>query len=120
MNLAFVFLLLLGCFYSCSTCDQKNTPIAATEAQTALSQEEAMKRSELISQVHYDLQFDLEKKKEFFQGVSTISFLLNRKSTDEDQNRPIRIDFQEGSIQSIVVNQKKLEDSDYTYKKCKS
>ena len=66
---------------------------------TALTREQARWRSERISQVAYQLHFDLDKKSDSFSGHARIRFHLN---TRPEQDIPL--DFTGGTVHELKVN----------------
>jgi aminopeptidase N len=70
--------------------------------QTGLSEVEAQKRANLISEVHYDLDFSIIPAKDYFYGTSMISFDL--KSVPDE----LTVDFDGGKVQAVMAEGKKL------------
>ena len=67
-----------------------------------LSQEQAFMRSERVSNVDYDLTFDLTGG-ESFSATSVINFDL------KDAKSPLTLDLDEATITQLVVNGKKVK-----------
>ncbi len=61
---------------------------------------EAQLRKKQVDEVQYALDIDLPESDEPFQGKVTIDFTLR------PQNEPLRVDFDKGVVQSILVNGK--------------
>ena len=93
--------LIVG-LLSCST-DYKREKVKGTDAPI-LSQDDAEHRAKKVSEVEYDLFFDISAKKEFYTGVNKITFKLNSASQD------LRIDFSKGSVRRTLVNGTKVQD----------
>lgn len=103
-NLSSILLFSLFVGYSCSMAPTR-TELKATDAPK-LTEEEAKFRSNKVSDVKYELIFDLSEKKESYEGVSLIKFNLSDSSTD------LRLDFYRGKISQLLVN-KRILNADY-------
>ena len=79
----------------------KTASVLPREENKYLSQEQAFKRSNRVSQVNYKLNFALTGD-EIFTASSTINFTLN------DASQPLTVDLNEAQLNSIVINGKKL------------
>jgi len=71
--------------------------------KSTLTESYATYRFNQINNVKYDLYFDLNKTDESFSGVTNIYF--NTKHLNSD----LRLDFHEGAIQSLVVNNTNIQ-----------
>lgn len=78
----------------------KTASVLPREENKYLSQEQAFKRSNRVSQVNYKLNFALTGD-EIFTASSTINFTLN------DASQPLTVDLNEAQLNSIVINGKK-------------
>jgi len=98
---------LTACIATDNTKNQSNkssevTALTSARAENAhLSQEQAFKRSERVSNVDYDLTFNLTGG-ERFSATSLINFDLT------DTKSPLTLDLDEASITKLVVNGKKV------------
>lgn len=75
---------------------------ASREASSDLSQSEAQARKARLDNVAYELSVDLAEAAETFQGREEIVFDL------KNAKEPLRLDFFEGQVQSLVVNEQKI------------
>ena len=67
-----------------------------------LTQEDAETRSEQLDQIHSTIAFSISAEEKEFTGKETLSFHLKRLDL------PLTLDFQDGSIVSLAVNDQKL------------
>ena len=70
----------------------------------ALSVELAQDRAQRVSAVAYRLSFDLQPEREDFGGRVTATFDL------ASTTKPLLLDFEDGSVQSVVANGNRLDD----------
>ncbi|MCB0385097.1 MAG: aminopeptidase N, partial [Bdellovibrionales bacterium] len=96
--------LVIGLSSACTTnrVANKNEVVAPASNQPNLTREVAIQRASHVSQVHYDLEFQLREKKADYSGQTTITFDY------EGSREPLRIDFYQGQIRKLVVNDKAL------------
>jgi aminopeptidase N len=93
----YLSLMLIGSIiFSCTTTTKRE--IITEKSAPNLTMHEAQIRKNKVSNVSYDLYFDISDKKEKYSGVSTINFELTHA------NDELRIDFAKGSITSTYVN----------------
>jgi aminopeptidase N len=98
----YLSLMLIGSvFFSC-TSTTKREKITEKSAPN-LTMHEALIRSKKVSNVSYDLYFDISEKKKSYTGVSTINFELT------NANSELRIDFSKGKVTSTTVNGASVE-----------
>lgn len=97
-----LFLVLLGVLGSCSFF-QSMPPVRPLK--DSLTQEYAAMRKQNISDVKYQLQFDLTDAKSF-QGTSAIEFQLKEKMY-------LTLDFGGGEVQELIVNGKSARVTNY-------
>ena len=97
MRRIFLFSFLLAVF-SCSTTPTRKK-MAPSDAPV-LTQAESEFRAKKVSNVEYDLSFDISDKKESYSGVSKIAFDLSDISSD------LRVDFYGGDVENLVINGK--------------
>ncbi|NCN27051.1 aminopeptidase N [bacterium] len=81
---------------SCSTNPKVEIPDAS------LSLPLATERSQVITQVQYDLLFSLKNDSDSFEGVSEISFNYLKTSS-----KSLKIDFNQGTVNSTTINGQK-------------
>ncbi|MBI2609127.1 MAG: aminopeptidase N [Deltaproteobacteria bacterium] len=67
-----------------------------------MTQDHALFRSSLISNVHYDLDMSLDEKKPYFSGRVDIHFFL------KDGTYPLTVDFDNGKVLRLFVNDEEI------------
>ncbi|GHF87610.1 aminopeptidase N [Thalassotalea marina] len=85
----------------------KEAPQASSmirQQSESLHEDYAKLRAEQVSNVNYDLAFNLDNKSESFSGVTQIHFDLSK-----DNQNDLTIDFDEGTIISVQVNGQNVE-----------
>ncbi len=100
----FVFGAILACLAGCQTTTAKD--VAATHSKiegSDLTRVEAEARSRRISEVRYDLTVDLDEKSPTYSGKIRIDFDLL------DNDSAVRLDFFEGKVSSITLNNQTME-----------
>ncbi len=90
--------LLLACSTS-STFEKADNP-------KSLSQSEAAYRALAISDVNYKMEISLDKKSPDYRGKQSISFQLSKLY-------PLRLDFIEGEVESLIVNGVEVKEIEY-------
>jgi len=73
-------------------------PLSIYADNLALSDREAAERKKAIQQVDYDLDIHLDDQGDSFSGVAVLSFTL------ANNDKPLRIDFIAGKVQSLAAN----------------
>ncbi|MBI2501406.1 MAG: aminopeptidase N [Deltaproteobacteria bacterium] len=94
-----ILVALLGCslFSSCS-----RPPLHERASKKGLMEEQARFRAQLIHNIRYDLSFSLDAEKGDFSGKAKAAFRLRSKEY------PITLDFADGQIVSLTVNEKNV------------
>lgn len=77
----------------------KSDPHGLHLKDSHLTHQEAIDRAQRVSQVSYELDFDLSQKGPSFTGISRIHFIYQRQN-----NEPLRVDFTNGEILSLELN----------------
>ncbi len=91
-----MMLLTLGWLTACSTSNTA-TPPAARESKAFLTEQQAMARSARVSNVSYQLNFNLDGS-ERFSATADLNFQLN------DTSSPLTIDLNKATITRLVIN----------------
>jgi len=82
-------------------CDSELISQAPTRSpEDRLTAAYAAYRSGLLSDIDYDLEFDLARGPELFSGVATLSFGLSAAGA------PLTVDFADGAVDAVMVNGK--------------
>lgn len=98
-----LLLMLSFLITNCSTSDEVREGGSVSQLSAeALSQKEAERRSQILSDVKYNLFVDVTGGAKNFAGEQQMTFVLNRR---ED----VWVDFQEGVITEAIVNGKSLK-----------
>ena len=71
------------------------------EDSANLFYQDSKKRAELVENVHYNLKFEIDKKKQF-EAEAEIEFQLT------ENNKTLFLDFQQAELKKISVNGKQL------------
>lgn len=94
-----ILIMSLGVLNGCRSLDLLRSKPAPTKIEDSnLTREEAQSRAQRIKQVHYDLEVNLNESGPYFSGTQRIEFNLH------DASKPLRLDFYEGKITSLLVN----------------
>jgi aminopeptidase N len=105
-------LALSGCSSSptkpTSSAATAKTPVGAEFTPTPLTKDEAFTRSKQVGHPAYELWFGLNTDPEDYEGRVVVGFDLKPKATDHGSN--LFIDFQNGSLHSIILNGTTLQD----------
>ncbi len=98
-------LLAILCLFSLGLpgCIKSTQPITVRENSAELSQAYATFRAEQIANIHYHISADI-RHRDFFTNTVAIDFDL---IAHEDS--PITLDFEQGNIQSIQINNKEAQ-----------
>lgn len=81
--------------------------IPVREAEGRLTEEYARYRSSRVSEVQYELEFDLDGHSREFLGLATVRFTLS------DKNDPITVDFTGATIDGLRINGRDQDNHDY-------
>jgi len=81
--------------------------IPVRDAEGLLTQEYARYRSARVSEVEYELEFDLDGHSREFLGLATVRFTLS------DKLDPITVDFTGATIDGLRINGRDIEAPDY-------
>jgi aminopeptidase N len=76
------------------------------ENPKALSQSEAELRGKSLSDLFYKMEISLDKESMSYKGKQNITFQLNKVY-------PLRLDFIEGEVESVVINGQKVAEVEY-------
>ncbi len=88
--------------FACAT----SSSFKVAENPKALSQSEAMYRSEAISDIHYKMEIAFEKEAQSYNGKQNINFQLSRVY-------PLRLDFINGQVEALTINGMKVAEIEY-------
>lgn len=95
--------LVVGVGVKCSHRSVAPNPTPAKMGSPVLTQLEAEARAKIVSQVDYDLEFDLSSKAERYSGRAIIQFIVMAPGRD------LRVDFADGEVTRVALNGKPLE-----------
>lgn len=93
----FTFLAL-----SCQTTNQSTSNELGTSGSSDLFLTEAQERKERLSDIQYNLILDLSQESDSYSGIEEITFNL------KTVNKPLKLEFFEGSVSSIELNSQAL------------
>lgn len=74
-------------------------PVSVWAEIAALSEQDAAERKAAIQNIDYKLEIQLDDQNSSFSGVADLFFTLTNNS------KPLRIDFMDGKVQSLSINQ---------------
>ncbi|MBY0385916.1 aminopeptidase N [bacterium] len=103
MKLSLLALLIVFCTNACVSSKEKSDSQLSGQRTVVgyLEQSYAEYRASLISNVKYDLYFDVTNA-ETYSGVSKISFVVK-------EPKDLTVDFRNGTVNSLVINGQKVE-----------
>ena len=94
------YIKLIPLFLFVASCSTFSKKVELGDKTHNLTKDYAMQRSEQISDVSYDLSFDLTQGSKSYSGTNKVTFQVQNKDHD------LRIDFYKGTIKKMMVNQK--------------